>query len=51
MHWVRFRFTKDRIAAFRNPNETVVLGIGHPNYGHMAVVGPDTRSELAKDFD
>ncbi len=23
----------------------------HPNYGHMAVVPPKTRAELAKDFD
>jgi hypothetical protein len=51
VHWVRFGFTADEIAAFKNPNEIVVLGIAHHNYGHMAVVAPDTRSELAKDFD
>jgi hypothetical protein len=51
VHWVRFRFTPDQIAAFKNPNETVVLGITHPNYGHMAVVPPDSRAELARDFD
>jgi hypothetical protein len=51
VHWVRFRFTPEEIAAFKNSSETVVLGIAHPNYGHMAVVPPDTRAELAKDFD
>jgi hypothetical protein len=51
VHWVRFRFRREQIAAFKNANETVVLGITHPNYGHMAVVQPDTRAELAKDFD
>jgi hypothetical protein len=51
VHWVRFRFTPEEIAAFKNPNETVVLGIAHANYGHMAVVPPETRAELAKDFD
>ena len=51
VHWVRFTFTPEEIAAFKNPNETVLLGISHPNYGHMAVVPPDTRAELARDFD
>ncbi len=51
VHWVRFRFTPDQIALFKNPNETVILGLTHPNYGHMAVVPPETRAELAKDFD
>jgi hypothetical protein len=51
VHWVRVAFTKKQIAAFKNPAETVILGLTHPNYGHMAVVSPDTRAELAKDFD
>ena len=51
VHWVRFSFTPDQIALFRDPKETVVLGVAHPNYGHMAVISPDTRAELAKDFD
>ena len=51
VHWVRFSFTPDQIALFKDPKETVVLGVAHPNYGHMAVVPPDTRAELAKDFD
>ena len=32
-------------------SETVILGLTHPNYGHMVVVPPETRAELAKDFD
>jgi hypothetical protein len=50
VHWVRFKFTPDAIAAFRDPAETVVIGIAHPNYGHMATVAPETRAELARDF-
>ena len=50
VHWVRFRFSKEQIAAFKNPAETVLLGLDHRNYGHMAVVSPDVRAELAKDF-
>jgi hypothetical protein len=51
VHWVRFPFTREQIAAFKRPAETVILGIGHPQYGHMAVISPDVREELAKDFD
>jgi hypothetical protein len=51
VHWVRFRFEPDEIAAFKDPGETVVLGIAHENYGHMAVVSAEARVELAKDFD
>jgi len=51
VHWVRFSFTPKQIAAFKNPKETVVLGLTHENYGHMAVVSPQIRAELAKDFD
>jgi hypothetical protein len=51
VHWVRFVFTPALITGFKNPNTTVVLGIGHPNYGHMAVLSAEARAELAKDFD
>lgn len=51
VHWLRFGFTREQIARFRNPAEAVVLGINHENYGHMATVGADKRAELAKDFD
>jgi hypothetical protein len=51
VHWVRFRFTADEVAAFKDPKENVVLGIAHANYGHMAVVPTETRAQLAQDFD
>jgi hypothetical protein len=51
VHWVRFAFTPREIAAFKNPDETAILGLTHENYGHMAVVSPKVRAELAKDFD
>jgi Protein of unknown function (DUF3501) len=50
VHWIRFRFTPDQIAAFKSGESKAVLEIAHPNYGHMAVIGPDVRKELAKDF-
>ena len=51
VHWVRFRFTKAQIASFKREGETVILGIAHPQYGHMAMVPAEVRAELAKDFD
>jgi hypothetical protein len=29
----------------------IVIGIEHPNYGHMAVMPDTMRAELAGDFD
>jgi hypothetical protein len=51
VHWVRFVFSKDQMAAFKDPARKIVLGIDHPHYGHMATVAPAVRAELAKDFD
>ena len=51
VHWVRFRFTPEQIAAFKLAMDPVILGIAHENYGHMALVPPNVRAELAKDFD
>ena len=48
VHWLRFKLTPELIARFRNGQ--VVLGVGHANYGHMAVLSNDTRAALAKDF-
>jgi hypothetical protein len=28
----------------------MVVGMAHPNYGHMAVMPPAMREALAKDF-
>jgi hypothetical protein len=50
VHWLRFKLTSDQIAHFREGTERVVLGVSHPHYGHMAVLGAETRAALAKDF-
>jgi hypothetical protein len=51
VHWVRFRFSPAEITAFCDAATEVILGISHNSYGHMAVVSPAKRAELAKDFD
>ncbi|HEY3777209.1 MAG TPA: DUF3501 family protein [Rhizomicrobium sp.] len=51
VHWVRFSFEPEDIARFRSGEGRVVIEIAHLNYGHTAVMPPETRAELAKDFD
>jgi Protein of unknown function (DUF3501) len=50
VHWVRFPFTREAIARFGSGEGRIVLEIAHPNYGHMAVLPPETRAELSRDF-
>jgi hypothetical protein len=50
VHWLRFKLTPDQIARFKTGSERVVLGVSHKNYGHMAVLGDETRGALATDF-
>ena len=50
VHWLRFVFTREQIAKFRSGAGQAVLGFAHPNYGHMAVLSPEVRAELAGDF-
>lgn len=51
VQFVHFPFTPAQIAAFRTPGAQVILGLGHPNYSHMAVLPENVRAELAGDFD
>lgn len=50
VHWVRFKFIPEQIEKFKMPSVEAVVGIAHPAYGHMAVIMPDIRAELAKDL-
>jgi len=50
VHWLRFTFTAEQKAAFRDSSKQAILGIAHRNYGHMAVLTPEAREALAKDF-
>ena len=50
VHFLRFKLTPAQSAAFKDPAKTLMLGFAHPNYGHIAVVSPEARGELAKDL-
>lgn len=51
IHFLRFPLSDAQAAAFKTPGARVILGIGHENYRHMAVLGEDTRTALAADLD
>jgi hypothetical protein len=50
VHWVRFTFSPELVTHFCQGRERALLGIGHPNYGHLAIIPDAVREELAKDF-
>ena len=51
VQFVHFPFTPEQIEKFRAPGTQVILGFGHENYGHMAVMPEAARAALAEDFD
>jgi len=51
VHFLHFRFTPAQIAAIRQTDSQIVVGIGHANYGHLAVMPEAMRAALAADFD
>ena len=37
-------------AVFRDPATTISIGCDHEQYGHLAILGPASRAELARDL-
>ncbi len=50
VHFIHFDFTDAQVDAFRHPGAPVMVGITHPNYGHLAVMPEAVRAALAEDF-
>lgn len=50
VHFIHFDFTDAQVDAFRHPGAPVMVGIAHPNYGHLAVMPEAVRAALAEDF-
>lgn len=50
VHFLRFAFTGDQIAAFRDPDIPVTIGCDDPRYAHLTQLGAEARAELARDF-
>ena len=51
VQFVHFPFTRAQIAKFRTAGTTIIVGMEHENYAHMAVMSDAVRQELAGDFD
>ena len=50
VHFLRFAVTPAQVAAFKDPAVEVMVGCDHPLYGHLALMSPAAREELARDF-
>lgn len=50
VHFLRFPFSAGQIATFRKEGARIVLGLDHPEYGHMAILPEPVRAALAGDF-
>lgn len=50
VQFVHFPFTDAQAAAFRRGDAEIVVGIGHENYAHMAVMPEAVRKALSADF-
>ncbi len=51
VHFLHFPFSDAQVAGFRDPTVEVLIGISHPNYGHIATLPAGARDALAGDFD
>ncbi|WP_374284027.1 DUF3501 family protein [Novosphingobium sp.] len=49
VHFFHFDFTPAAIAAWKSGEGTAMVLIDHPNYGHAAVIGADSRAFLARE--
>ena len=51
VHFIRFAFPPEAVAAFKKPGAEIIVEIAHPNYAHMARLPEPVRAALAADFD
>jgi hypothetical protein len=51
VQFVHFHLDDRQATAFKQPDAQVMLGIKHPNYGHMAVLPDRVHAALAADLD
>jgi hypothetical protein len=49
VHFFHFDFTPAAIAAWKSGEGQAMLVIDHPNYGHAAMIGPESRAFLARE--
>jgi len=50
VHFLRFPLSENQARAFKSGATEAAIGCDHPKYGHLAMLSPATRAELAKDL-
>jgi len=50
VQFIHFPFTEAQIDAFSASGTQVIVGFGHPEYGHMTVMPEAVRTALSEDF-
>ncbi len=50
VHFVHFPISESQKKLFRDPATQIMAGVDHEHYGHVAILSPATRAELARDF-
>jgi hypothetical protein len=50
VHFAHFTFTAAQKQVFAQPDAQIILGVDHPAYAHLTVIGAASRAELARDF-
>ena len=51
VQFIHFNLSADQIELFKKPNTQISVGINHPAYGHMAIISPEVKESLVKDFE
>lgn len=51
IHFVRWGFTPEQIAAFSKPQQDVILEITHPDFTFKTLIPENVRQALSEDFD
>ncbi|MEQ1498026.1 MAG: DUF3501 family protein [Novosphingobium sp.] len=49
VHFLHFPFPPEAIAAWQSGEDSAMLVIDHPNYGHAALIGDEMRAFLGRD--
>jgi hypothetical protein len=49
VHFFHFDFTPDAIAAWKSGEGSAMVLMDHPNYGHAALIGAESREYLARE--
>ncbi len=50
IHFLRFPLDEAMKAVLRDPATTISIGCDHEQYGHLAILSPASRAELARDL-